>query len=320
MKITKNELDQIIKEEVLTVFQEGAVVETKEETPKPKPTRRPRTNKETAAMRDRQNIEFLKRTTGKDWSDATTMSLKDLRRLNKGKFEEADQNLDSDGDVIDLDYLGDIYSDIYKELYNRRPRHEMFKTEKEAQEAIDKLLVKLRSRREEGDDLVQMDMDRQGEEDEIQSLMPDPLDQEDLPLQTGFGKRMEAVDKIYNIIKEKINSDQNFYEVDAKDVNEEYCPVCTESQELEEKKKKKKKKKACKPAKGKRFAKRVNGKCRSYGQAGKAKSGGDRIRPGTAKGDAYCARSAKIKKCKNPPCANTLSRKKWKCQGSKSVA
>ena len=38
-----------------------------------------------------------------------------------------------------------------------------------------------------------------------------------------------------------------------------------------------------------------------------------------AKGHAYCARSAKIKKCKNPPCANTLSRKKWKCQGSRSV-
>ena len=64
----------------------------------------------------------------------------------------------------------------------------------------------------------------------------------------------------------------------------------------------KKKKKACKPSKGKRFAKRVDG-----------------IRPGTKKGDAYCARSAKIKKCKNPPCANALSRKKWKCRGSKSM-
>jgi hypothetical protein len=85
-------------------------------------------------------------------------------------------------------------------------------------------------------------------------------------------------------------------------------------QELEEKKKGK-----CTPSKGKRFAKRVNGKCRSFGQAGKAKKGGDRIRPGTAKAHAYCARSAKIKKCKNPPCANALSRKKWKCQGSRSV-
>jgi len=79
------------------------------------------------------------------------------------------------------------------------------------------------------------------------------------------------------------------------------------------------KKGKCKPSKGKRFAKRVDGKCRSFGQAGKAKKGGDRIRPGTAKGHAYCARSAKIKKCKNPPCANALSRKKWKCQGSRSV-
>ena len=80
-----------------------------------------------------------------------------------------------------------------------------------------------------------------------------------------------------------------------------------------------------KPAKGKRFAKKVKnpktGRTRtvSYGQSGKAKKGGDRIRPGTAKGHAYCARSAKIKKCKNPPCANALSRKKWKCQGSRSV-
>jgi len=80
-----------------------------------------------------------------------------------------------------------------------------------------------------------------------------------------------------------------------------------------------------KPAKGKRFVKVVKnsktGRTRkvSYGQAGKAKGGGDRIRPGTKKGDAYCARSAGIKKCKNPPCPNDLSRKKWKCRGKKSM-
>ena len=94
---------------------------------------------------------------------------------------------------------------------------------------------------------------------------------------------------------------------------------CEKIKEVEADLEEKKKKKACKPSKGKRFAKRVNGKCRSYGQKGQAKSGGDRIRPGTKKGDAYCARSAKIKKCKNPPCANALSRKKWKCRGSKSM-
>jgi len=78
------------------------------------------------------------------------------------------------------------------------------------------------------------------------------------------------------------------------------------------------------PSKGKRFVKVVKnpktGRTRkvSYGQAGKSKSGTDRIQPGTKKGDAYCARSANIKKCKNPPCPNDLSRKKWKCVGTKS--
>jgi hypothetical protein len=79
-----------------------------------------------------------------------------------------------------------------------------------------------------------------------------------------------------------------------------------------------------KAAKGKRFVKIVKGKSGrtrkvSYGQSGKDKKGKDRIQPGTKKGDAYCARSAKIKKCKNPPCPNDLSRKKWKCRGTKSM-
>jgi hypothetical protein len=120
-----------------------------------------------------------------------------------------------------------------------------------------------------------------------------------------------TAEHLNKVIKEVL-SEQEYYEVDALDEKEEYCPNCRHLNE-------KKKKKACKPSKGKRFAKRVNGKCRSFGQAGKAKSGGDRIRPGTKKGDAYCARSAGIKKCKNPPCANTLSRKKWKCRGKKSM-
>ena len=77
----------------------------------------------------------------------------------------------------------------------------------------------------------------------------------------------------------------------------------------------------------KRFEKKVKNpktgrtKTVKYGQAGKAADGGDRIRPGTAKGDAYCARSAKIKgdwkDDENSP--NRLSRKKWICRGSKSM-
>ena len=67
-----------------------------------------------------------------------------------------------------------------------------------------------------------------------------------------------------------------------------------------------------KPAKGKAVAVVVGGKKRSVGQAGKTPQ------PGTAKGDSYCARSAKIPKCKNPPCANDISRKRCKCACNKS--
>lgn len=76
-----------------------------------------------------------------------------------------------------------------------------------------------------------------------------------------------------------------------------------------------------KPAKGKRFSKKVGNRTVSFGQAGKAKDGKDRIRPGSKKGDAYCARSNKIKGNwrKDPNSPNRLSRKKWKCRGNKST-
>jgi hypothetical protein len=58
-----------------------------------------------------------------------------------------------------------------------------------------------------------------------------------------------------------------------------------------------------------------------FGQAGKAKDGKDRIQPLTKKADAYCARSVKIKGDwkSDPNSPNNLSRKKWKCKGSKSM-
>lgn len=55
-----------------------------------------------------------------------------------------------------------------------------------------------------------------------------------------------------------------------------------------------------------------------YGQKGKTPA------PGTSKGDSYCARSNGIKKAlpaskrNDPNTPNNLSRKRWKCAGSKS--
>ena len=85
-----------------------------------------------------------------------------------------------------------------------------------------------------------------------------------------------------------------------------------------------------KPAKGKAKVKVVKNpktgrkKKVSYGQAGKAKGGGPRVKPGTKKGDSYCARSLGIKKRlpkskqNDPNTPNNLSRKRWKCSGAKS--
>ena len=78
------------------------------------------------------------------------------------------------------------------------------------------------------------------------------------------------------------------------------------------------------PQKGKAKVKvTASGKKVSYGQAGKAKGGGPRVKPGTAKGDAYCARSSgQMKKhpkaASNPNSPLRLSRKRWGCSGTKS--
>ena len=78
------------------------------------------------------------------------------------------------------------------------------------------------------------------------------------------------------------------------------------------------------PAPGKARVKvTASGKRVSYGQAGEAKGGGPRVRPGTAKGDAYCARSAAQKRASPKAAADpnsplNLSRKRWKCSGTKS--
>lgn len=72
------------------------------------------------------------------------------------------------------------------------------------------------------------------------------------------------------------------------------------------------------PAKGKARVKRTaSGRKVSYGQKGAS------VKPGTKKGDAYCARSAaQMKKhpkaAKDPNSPLRLSRKRWKCSGTKS--
>lgn len=78
------------------------------------------------------------------------------------------------------------------------------------------------------------------------------------------------------------------------------------------------------PAEGKARVKITSdGRKVSYGQAGEAKGGGPRVKPGTSKGDAYCARSAGQmrdfpKAAKDPNSPLRLSRERWKCSGETS--
>lgn len=72
------------------------------------------------------------------------------------------------------------------------------------------------------------------------------------------------------------------------------------------------------PRKGKaRVKTTASGRKVSYGQKGA------KVKPGTSKGDSYCARSAGQMK-KHPKAAANLnsplrlSRKRWKCSGTKS--
>ena len=82
---------------------------------------------------------------------------------------------------------------------------------------------------------------------------------------------------------------------------------------------------AAKPAKGKARAKVV--KSKKTGRKKKVSYGlkGAKVKPGTKKGDSYCARSAGIKKRlskkkqNDPNTPNNLSRKRWKCKGKKSM-
>ena len=117
-----------------------------------------------------------------------------------------------------------------------------------------------------------------------------------------------------------INDKNCEYYVNVIDVNKKlYCYIKHYSDKTEESLDEKKKKKGCKPAKGKKYARRVKGKCVSYGAKGY------KIAPGTSKGNSYCARSYGDMKSHGKDCSGKdrstplcLSRKKWKCSGKYS--
>lgn len=77
-------------------------------------------------------------------------------------------------------------------------------------------------------------------------------------------------------------------------------------------------------AEGKKYSKTIVNKETGRKNTVRYGANGYRIAPGTERGDSYCARSYGQMKdhpeaAKNPNSPLRLSRKKWNCQGKKSV-
>ena len=131
----------------------------------------------------------------------------------------------------------------------------------------------------------------------------------------GNSKKESVEIQIENEIVEQL-VELYMYEETEKYLEESFAyGLIEENDELTEKKKKK----GCKPAKGKKYARRVKGRCVSYGAKGY------KIAPGTSKGNSYCARSYGDMKSHGKDCSGKdrstplcLSRKKWKCSGKYS--
>ena len=95
------------------------------------------------------------------------------------------------GEELALSILNQTYSDLYKSVYNIRPRHPSFVSVKSAQDAIEDLDadVKMMLDRDRLEDEQHAQYER--ERRELEELMPGEFDYDDLPLQTGMGRRTE---------------------------------------------------------------------------------------------------------------------------------
>tara|TARA_R100000008_G_scaffold82284_1_gene66401 strand:+ start:3846 stop:5330 length:1485 start_codon:yes stop_codon:yes gene_type:complete len=99
-------------------------------------------------------------------------------------------------DTADAEYdqklqdLGGMYSDMYKELYGRRPKIPMFETMEEAESAVDEIWEEYAAVNRAREEQVIQDLEYIEMERRIQDLMPGEYDIE-LPTRSGMGRRME---------------------------------------------------------------------------------------------------------------------------------
>ena len=86
--------------------------------------------------------------------------------------------------------LGDMYSDMHKELYGRRPRFPMFKTIEEAEAAVEQIWAEYAASNRAEEEMIQQDLEFQEMERRMQELMPGEYDHyERFPLRLGTRRK-----------------------------------------------------------------------------------------------------------------------------------
>ena len=102
-----------------------------------------------------------------------------------------------------LNDLGDMYSDMHKELYGRRPNIPMFKNVEEAQAAVDEIWQEYAESNRRDEELAQNNQARAEMEKRIQDLMPDEYDIE-LPMHSGMRRRNESLGRKIKVTKQHL--------------------------------------------------------------------------------------------------------------------
>jgi hypothetical protein len=106
------------------------------------------------------------------------------------------------GEDLALSVLGQTYSDFYKDVHGTRPRHAAYKTVGEYTTAINDLDDHFMGM--VGED--ELDAERQAkiekERQELATLMPGEFDFQELPKQTGMGRRVEGM---MNLSRERLS-------------------------------------------------------------------------------------------------------------------
>ena len=113
------------------------------------------------------------------------------------------------GEDLALSVLGQTYSDFYKDVHGVRPRHAAYKTVEEYTAAINDLdeYYSWEVEQEKIDAKRQAKIEK--ERQELEALMPGEFDFQELPKQSGMGRRTEGLmglskERLAEIIREEV--------------------------------------------------------------------------------------------------------------------